>query len=100
MCDQVVERGHCQAHAVVRERARLLWDVRKWYRTKRWKLLRREVLRDNPLCVDCQMGGYVTPATDVDHRIPHRGDARRFWDRANLQGLCASHHSAKTERGE
>jgi 5-methylcytosine-specific restriction protein A len=68
-------------------------------------------LRDHPLCVHCLEGvvlpgelkglkGRVTPATVVDHIIPHRGDPVLFWDRkGNWQGLCAPHHNKKTGEG-
>ena len=35
-------------------------------------------------------------ATDVDHIVPHRGDARLLYDENNLQSLCKSCHSRKT----
>lgn len=69
---------------------------RRLYHTARWRRLRREVLQASPLCGDCQAEGRVTAATDVDHRIPHRGDTRRFYDRHNLQALCRACHSRKT----
>lgn len=99
-CSTVVDRGHCQQHAVVREHQRVNFDVRRWYRTVRWKILRRSVLMDQPICPECERAGEVVPATEVDHIVPHRGDAVLFWDKANLQGLCHQHHGAKTGRGE
>lgn len=47
----------------------------------------------NRLCV-CGCG---RPADMVDHRRPHKGDMRLFWDRSNWQPM-ASHpcHSRKT----
>jgi 5-methylcytosine-specific restriction protein A len=32
------------------------------------------------------------------HRVPHRGDARLFWDQNNWQPMCTPHHNAKTAR--
>ena len=52
----------------------------------------------HPLCVECQRKGKLTPATVVDHIIPHRGDQKLFWDRSNWQALCHRHHSMKTRR--
>jgi hypothetical protein len=40
----------------------------------------------------CADTGDITPATVVDHIIPHRGDQELFWDRSNWQPLCAPHH--------
>lgn len=65
-----------------------------------WQRLREQFLREHPLCVDCLQGGRTREATEVDHLIPHRGDAALFWDLDNLQPLCKPHHSAKTRRGE
>jgi 5-methylcytosine-specific restriction endonuclease McrA len=83
-------RGRCQAHAADNER-QVNRAGHAIYRTKRWQLLRRKVLREQPLCPDpC---GDI--ATDVDH-IKSIEDGGDPWARANLQGLCHSHHAAKT----
>lgn len=37
-----------------------------------------------------------TPATVVDHIVPHTGNADLFWDKDNLQGLCKGCHDSKT----
>jgi 5-methylcytosine-specific restriction protein A len=73
--------------------------ARRWYYTAQWKALREDVLNANPLCVDCQAEGRVSRATEIDHIVRHQGQAEAFFDRANVQGLCASHHSMKTRRG-
>lgn len=101
-CPALVEKGttYCPAHARQREQARPNADARRWYHTARWQRLRALVLMEEPLCRDCQAQGQVTASTDVDHITPHRGDAGRFWDSANLQGLCHACHSRKTQRGE
>lgn len=36
----------------------------------------------------------------VDHRIPHKGDMRLFWDRANWQPMARRCNSAKAAREE
>ena len=43
--------------------------------------------------------GMLTPATVVDHVIPHRGDQKLFWDEDNWQALCKSCHDRKTGHG-
>ena len=53
-------------------------------------------LQRNPLCNECMKHGRLTPATVVDHVIPHRGDQKLFWDEANWQALCKSCHDRKT----
>lgn len=64
----------------------------------RWRKARAVFLRCNPLCVGpaCAGAGLITPATVVDHIIPHKGDKALFWDETNWQPMCASCHSAKT----
>ncbi len=64
--------------------------------TKEWSRYRRRFLREHPLCAACQSEGRLVPATVVDHIVPHRGDRALFWDPANHQPLCATHHSRKT----
>ena len=43
--------------------------------------------------------GVLTPATVVDHIVPHRGDQRLFWDESNWQPLCKQCHDRKTGSG-
>lgn len=35
-------------------------------------------------------------ATVVDHKIPHKGDMRLFWDRNNWQAMAKVCHDRKT----
>jgi len=70
--------------------------------TYKWEQARAAFLKINPLCRRCKDMGRTTAATEVDHVIPHKGDRKLFWDRANWQALCKTHHSRKTaseERG-
>jgi 5-methylcytosine-specific restriction protein A len=64
--------------------------------TKRWDKARRMFLRENPLCVECRRKGRVTPANEVDHIIPHRGDLAMFWNTENWEAMCKPCHTAKT----
>ena len=72
-----------------RERAAL-------YATPRWAAIRRAVLQERPFCAACLANGRYTPAEVVDHIAPHKGDARLFFDRDNLQPLCKICHDRKT----
>jgi 5-methylcytosine-specific restriction protein A len=62
----------------------------------RWQKARKVYLKNNPLCVECQANGIVKEAKHVDHKIPHKGDTRLFWDVRNWQPLCVECHSRKT----
>lgn len=64
--------------------------------TGEWKRAREAYLRDNPLCVHCRADHCITPATVVDHVVPHKGNMRLFWDQNNWQALCKMHHDRKT----
>ncbi|MEG0271410.1 MAG: HNH endonuclease signature motif containing protein, partial [Clostridia bacterium] len=65
----------------------------------RWRKARTLYLRKHPLCAECRRNGVLTPATVVDHIVPHRGDERLFWDEANWQPLCKTCHDQKTGKG-
>lgn len=64
----------------------------------RWSKVREAFLREHPLCVECLKQGRITPATDVDHIVPHRGDPELMWNPDNYQALCHSCHAKKTAR--
>ena len=65
----------------------------------KWKKARDLFLKRHPLCAKCLLKGKVTPATVVDHKIPHRGDKRLFWDMSNWQSLCKGCHDVTTGQG-
>jgi 5-methylcytosine-specific restriction protein A len=63
---------------------------------RRWAKARLMFLAANPLCIDCLARGRTEAATEVDHEIPHRGDAVLFWDQTNWRARCKPCHSRKT----
>lgn len=67
-----------------------------WYYQKRWATIRLGQLSRQPLCERCKTYEIITAAKHVDHVIPHKGDAKLFFDATNLQSLCVSCHSFKT----
>jgi 5-methylcytosine-specific restriction endonuclease McrA len=71
------------------------WDA--FYKTARWRRLRRWQLKIEPLCKFCLERGRVTVANVVDHVEPHHGDWTAFVT-GKLQSLCEScHNSAKRQ---
>lgn len=66
----------------------------------KWQQARKGFLAKHPLCAECLKNGIYTPATVVDHIVPHRGNKALFWDKNNWQSLCQYHHNQKTARGE
>lgn len=62
-------------------------------RTKRWKVLRLEILeRDGFKCRSCGSPRRL----EVDHVKPVRNAPHLSFDKANLQTLCAACHTRKT----
>lgn len=66
----------------------------------KWRKAREDFLQRNPLCVMDQELGRVVQATVVDHKVPHRGDMKLFWDRGNWQSLCKDCHDRHKQRQE
>lgn len=67
---------------------------------RRWKKASAFFLSCNPLCRMCGQLGRATPATVVDHTIPHRGNETLFWDVKNWQPLCKPCHDGPKQRME
>lgn len=60
----------------------------------RWRRLRAQKLRANPLCEECDKGGLLERATMVHHITPiEDGGEPLDWD--NLESLCLPCHGAK-----
>jgi len=60
----------------------------------RFRWMRAAYLHLHPMCAVC----HLEPATELDHKTPHRGASRLFWDQNNWQGLCRVCHGRKTAR--
>lgn len=73
---------------------------RSLYRTPEWRALKKRRLEAEPLCRTCARLGRSTPATVCDHIRPHRGDRVLFFDLANTQALCETHHSSNKQAAE
>jgi 5-methylcytosine-specific restriction protein A len=88
----------CQAKGFKREKYRPSSSERGY--GYKWQKYRASVLARNPICVD-PFGEHaerneIARATRLDHRIPHRGDQKLFWDKSNHQPLCERCHNRKT----
>jgi 5-methylcytosine-specific restriction enzyme A len=85
--DPVHYRGRCRDHA---RRDRLAVRAGSpLYNSKRWRILRRRVLFDNPLCSCGEL------AAAVDHIVP-LADGGAPFARDNLRPLCSACHGRKT----
>ena len=98
-CPNLCDKGvYCLQHMTFSsDRIRGGADARGY--NAEWRRARKAFLQKHPLCAECGKAGKLTPATVVDHIIPHRGDKRLFWDENNWQPLCKSCHDQKTGSG-
>ena len=95
--------GYCAAH---KREVKKQVEERRESSTKRgygykWQQAREQYLREHPLCEcpECMAGELrVTVATVVDHKIPHKGDKKLFWDRKNWQAMSKPCHDKKTAK--
>lgn len=73
---------------------------RAWYKTAEWRALRWDVLV--AALFTCRRCGIIGQSRDLvaDHIKPHRGDRDLFFDRANMQCLCATCHNRDKQREE
>jgi 5-methylcytosine-specific restriction protein A len=87
-CPNLVPAGqkYCEEHKALHPEE-IRSAARRGYNS-RWQKESKKFLQLHPLCEECLKGGKATPATVVDHIVPHRGDAKLFWDQSNWQALC------------
>lgn len=88
-CEQAADRERKARHDTRRPNS----SARGYDRE--WASVRAVFLKVNRFCRRCGK-----PATVVDHKVPHRGDAGLFWDRSNWQPLCTACHSGAKQREE
>ena len=98
-CPNLCESGtYCPEHSA-ESPDRLRGSATERGYDAKWRRARKRFLRSHPLCANCLSQGVLTPATVVDHIVPHRGDHRLFWDEQNWQPLCKACHDRKTGSG-
>ena len=100
-CGCVLTSGERCQHIVARDRERkAAFDEKRpssrerGYNSK-WEAARKGFLAKHPSCVMCG-----EPANIVDHKTPHRGDMKLFWDKSNWQSLCTHHHNSAKQSQE
>ena len=100
-CKELVKDGsRCEAH---KRQAMHEYNVKRGGSTKQgyghhWQVSSEAFRRDAIWCAECLKDGVRTPATEVDHIQPHRGDPELMWDTKNWQALCKRCHSRKTAK--
>ena len=65
-----------------------------WMKSRRWQEMRAVQLSRSPFCQCPHHEGRPNPpqAEVVDHRVPHRGDSKLFFDAGNLQSMAKECH--------
>ena len=98
-CPNLCESGtYCPEHSA-ESPDRLRGSAAERGYDAKWRRARKRFLQRHPLCANCLSQGVLTPATVMDHIVPHRGDHRLFWDEQNWQPLCKACHDRKTGSG-
>lgn len=103
-CAKIIETGklYCAEHEPFSPQAQYekerMTAAQRGY-DRGWQQARTAFLNNHPLCAECERQGKYTPATVVDHIIPHRGNKKLFWDISNWQALCETCHGRKTRSG-
>lgn len=105
-CGRVVAHGvFCECQRAQTRDRNARHDARRPSAAKRgyngeWRKARTEYLAAHPHCRECSKHGVTRLASVVDHVVPHRGDKRLFWHRANWQPLCEPCHNSIKQRQE
>lgn len=58
------------------------------------------LVRDLFTCRRCKRVEGNTSLLVADHKVPHRGSERLFWDETNLQTLCKACHDSDKQSEE
>lgn len=97
-CPHLTSQTYCLNCAVDREHGRPNFNLRRLYRTARWRSLRSLVLQEEPTCPECMHEGFITPSLDVHHT--EKATDANFFNRDILQALCHPHHAKHTQQGD
>lgn len=73
-----------------------------WAKSRRWLAMRDFQLRFHPYCQCPHHVWRKEPplAEVVDHKIPHRGDSKLFFDSNNLQSMAKVCHDSRKQSQE
>ena len=98
-CRELTNGGYCDKHrrednARYESQARDK-TVKAFYSTARWGRVRKIQLGRESMCRHCRERGVLVEASHVDH-IVEIADGGDPWDLDNLQSLCKSCHTRKT----
>ena len=100
-CPELIEIGekYCDKHKALHADEFRPSAGKRGY-DSRWNRFRKDYLNAHPLCVECMKKGRYVKATDVDHIKAVRDYPELKYELSNLQALCHSCHSQKTNRAD
>ena len=93
-CPNLTSDTYCNEHSKTHQRP----SAGERGYDSRWRKRSKLFLKAHPLCEECLEQNKLTPATVVDHIVPHRGDPVLMWDESNWRVLCKRCHDRKTGR--
>lgn len=93
-CPNLTSGRYCSEHYKIYQRP----SAGERGYNSRWRKRSKLFLKEHPLCEACLEQNNLTPATVVDHIVPHRGNPALMWSESNWQPLCKSCHDRKTGR--
>lgn len=95
-----VSESRCDKHQRAKRGERVTGQFKRDanYYTNRWKALSANQKRKQPLCENCLAIGLVREGRIADHIKEARDKPELFWNPDNLQTLCWSCHTIKTNK--
>jgi hypothetical protein len=73
---------------------------RRMYWTAEWRALKKAQLLAEPWCRRVIHGQVLVPATVANHKQPHRGCRKLFFDPLNLESVCKPCHDGPIQSEE
>ena len=96
-CRELTEKRYCDKHykLINKNYNRYQRNPETYKRyDKRWRKIRKEYIKSNPMCEMCERNNKYTPAQEVHHIKPlSEGGTHKF---DNLMSLCKPCHSRIT----
>ena len=82
-----------------RKKTNKSWSYDSRYHSSKWRKLRINFLKSNPLCKLCKEVGKTVAANVIDHIIPlsQNNSDDNFWNSNNHQALCAPCNNRKSQ---
>jgi 5-methylcytosine-specific restriction protein A len=100
-CAALGDANYCEEHKKLRDKEYNRYErddfSKSFYKTREWKIVRKNQLTIQPLCEECLKHGKFIKAEMVDHIIPIKKGGDKFSSN-NLQSLCWSCHSRKSAK--